>query len=112
MLTGRRAFEGTSQASLVGAILKDVPKPISGSPGLLPRSLERVVLTCLEKRPEDRWQTMRDLRRELTWQAESSHDAHDLDTSVPIAARWMDTVGGDRRRDRRGCRNYGPESST
>ena len=75
MLTGRRAFEATSQASLVGAILKDVPKPISGSPALLPRSLERVVMTCLEKRPEDRWQTMRDLRRELTWQAESSRDA-------------------------------------
>ena len=80
MLTGRRAFEGTSQASLVGAILKDVPKPISGPPALLPRSLERVVLTCLEKRPEDRWQTMRDLRRELKWQAESSHDAP---TSTP-----------------------------
>jgi len=71
MLTGRRAFESTSQASLVGAILKDVPKPISGSPGLS-GSLERVVLTCLEKRPEDRWQTMRDLRRELKWQAEPS----------------------------------------
>jgi serine/threonine protein kinase len=60
MLTGHRAFESTSQASLVGAILKDVPKPISGSPGFLSASLERVVLTCLEKRPEDRWQTMRD----------------------------------------------------
>ena len=75
MLTGRRAFESTSQASLVGAILKDVPKPISGSPALLSASLERVVLTCLEKRPEDRWQTMRDLRRELTWLAESPRDA-------------------------------------
>jgi serine/threonine protein kinase len=36
MLTGRRAFESTSQASLVGAILKDVPKPISDSPGPIP----------------------------------------------------------------------------
>ena len=81
MLTGRRAFESTSQASLVGAILKDVPKPISGSPALS-GSLERVVLTCLEKRPEDRWQTMRDLRRELKWQTESSHDAP---TSTPAS---------------------------
>jgi serine/threonine-protein kinase len=74
MLTGRRPFEGTSQASLLGAILKDVPKPIRASAPLVSESLERVVMTCLEKRPEDRWQTMRDLRRELAWQAESPRD--------------------------------------
>jgi serine/threonine protein kinase len=65
MLTGRRAFEGSSQASLIGAILKDVPKPIYGAQAVVPASLDRVVMTCLEKRPEDRWQTMRDLRRQL-----------------------------------------------
>jgi serine/threonine protein kinase/Tol biopolymer transport system component len=71
MLTGRRAFEGSSQASLIGAILKDVPKSIYGAQALVPASLDRVVMTCLEKRPEDRWQTMRDLRRQLIWIAES-----------------------------------------
>ncbi len=71
MLTGRRAFEGSSQASLIGSILKDAPKPISGVQAVVPSSLERVVMTCLEKRPEDRWQSMRDLRRELMWAAES-----------------------------------------
>ena len=71
MLTGRRAFEGRSQASLVGAILKDSPQPISSAQAPVPGSLERVVMTCLEKHPEERWQTMRDLRRELTWVAES-----------------------------------------
>ena len=90
MLTGRHAFEGTSQASLVGAILKDVPKPISGSPALLSGSLERVVMTCLEKRPEERWQTMRDLRRELTWLAESPRDATTATQASPSRrAGWL-----------------------
>ncbi len=90
MLTGRRAFEGTSQASLVGAILKDAPKPLSGAQALFPRALERVVTTCLEKRPEDRWQTMRDLRRELAWLAESPRDATPAAQASPSRrAGWL-----------------------
>ena len=75
MLTGRLAFEGSSQASLISAIVKDAPKPIFGLHTRVPGSLEPVVMTCLEKHPDDRWQTMRDLRRELRWVAESPPDS-------------------------------------
>ena len=65
MATGRKAFSGTSQASLIGSILRDEPRPISDVAPLTPASLDRIVRTCLAKDPEDRWQTARDVARQL-----------------------------------------------
>ena len=67
MVTGRRPFDGPSQASVIGAILKDAPAPLRDAETPIPRRLDRVMRTCLAKDPEDRWQTMRDLKRELGW---------------------------------------------
>jgi serine/threonine protein kinase len=72
MATGKKAFEGTSQASLIAAILKEQPKPFSQIQPLAPPSLERLVKTCLEKDPEDRWQSIHDVSSELRWISESS----------------------------------------
>jgi eukaryotic-like serine/threonine-protein kinase len=69
MLTGQKAFEGKTRASLLGAILKDEPAPVSKVRPIAPASLDRIVATCLAKDPEDRWQTARDLQRELKWVA-------------------------------------------
>jgi hypothetical protein len=69
MVTGRRAFEGRSQASLISAILKDDPPPPSSLQPLAPATLDRVVTKCLAKDPDDRWQTARDLLDELKWVA-------------------------------------------
>jgi eukaryotic-like serine/threonine-protein kinase len=74
MVTGRRAFQGESQASLIAAILEHEPAPISSLAGIAPMSLERIVKVCLAKDPDDRWQTARDLHRELKWFAESGTD--------------------------------------
>ncbi|HET9358827.1 MAG TPA: protein kinase, partial [Vicinamibacterales bacterium] len=71
MMTGRLAFEGKSRASLLGAILKDEPPPISSLNAAAPPELDRIVSTCLAKDPDDRWQTARDLLRELRWVSES-----------------------------------------
>ncbi len=65
MLTGRRAFDGTSAASVIGAILER-PAPIV-QPELLHRGVNRVIATCLAKNPEDRFQTARDLKRSIEW---------------------------------------------
>jgi len=65
MTTGRHAFTGASRASLIGAILRDDPAPVSRLQPLAPRSLDRVVSTCLAKDPEDRWQTARDVSLQL-----------------------------------------------
>ncbi len=61
MLTGRRPFGGASGAESVTAILRDEPPELSGLRGPVPPGLERVVFRCLEKRPQDRFQTMKDL---------------------------------------------------
>jgi len=67
MATGKRAFEGQSQASVIAAILERDPPPISSLQPLTPPALDRVVKICLEKDPDDRWQTASDLTRELKW---------------------------------------------
>ena len=66
LLTGRRAFEGADQASLIASVLKDDPTPPSAIvSGAVPMSVDHLVRTCLAKDPDDRWQTARDLKREL-----------------------------------------------
>ncbi|MGH9316914.1 MAG: protein kinase domain-containing protein, partial [Thermoanaerobaculia bacterium] len=72
MATGRKAFSGASQASLISAIMKEEPAPISTVEPASPAALERVVKTCLAKDPEDRWQSAADIKRELRWIAEGS----------------------------------------
>jgi serine/threonine-protein kinase len=70
MATGRKAFVGKSQASVIGAILKDDPPPISTLQPMTPPPLDRVVKKCLAKEPEKRWQGASDLCDELKWIAE------------------------------------------
>ena len=65
MASGRRAFEGASQASLIGAIMNAAPRPLGEITPVLPPTLDRLVRQCLARDPEDRWQSARDLAREL-----------------------------------------------
>jgi len=72
MATGRKAFSGASQASLISAILKEEPQPISQVEPLAPPALDRLVRTCLAKDPEERWQNAGDVARELKWITQGS----------------------------------------
>ena len=65
MLTGRRAFEGKSQASLISAIMKDDPPVMSTLQPMLPPALDHVVKTCLAKEPDKRWQSAGDVERQF-----------------------------------------------
>jgi serine/threonine protein kinase/tetratricopeptide (TPR) repeat protein len=65
MVTGRPAFEGRTQASLIGAILHGNPPSLSSSGIDAPPGLDRLVRTCLEKDRSERWQSARDLKRRL-----------------------------------------------
>jgi Tol biopolymer transport system component len=67
MITGRRAFEGKSQASLIASILEKQPAPVAELQPLTPPALGRIVRTCLEKNPDDRFQTAHDLALQLEW---------------------------------------------
>jgi hypothetical protein len=78
MVCGRRPFAGDSRATLMAAIVAAEPPLPSSLQPQAPESLERVILRCLAKDPEDRWQTARDLAAELRWIAGSG--------SGPIAA--------------------------
>ncbi|MGH9254780.1 MAG: serine/threonine-protein kinase [Vicinamibacterales bacterium] len=70
MLTGRKAFEGKSHASLISSILKDEPPPIWTLQPLTPPVLDHIVKRCLAKEADDRWQAASDVMRELKWAAE------------------------------------------
>ena len=61
MLTGRRAFLRASRGETLAAILRDPPAEISPSEATVPPSLDRVVRRCLEKSPNERFQSARDL---------------------------------------------------
>jgi eukaryotic-like serine/threonine-protein kinase len=61
MITGRRAFDGPTAADTISAVLhRDPPEATRGSEPV-PAGLERIVRRCLEKDPDDRFQTARDL---------------------------------------------------
>ena len=65
MATGERPFKGDTSLSVLSAILKDTPKPITDiSPGL-PRELARYIRRCLSKDPDERYQSALDLRNDL-----------------------------------------------
>jgi serine/threonine protein kinase len=65
MATGQRPFKGRSSAELISAILRDTPRPIADLRVDLPGDLVRVVRRCLEKDPQCRLQTTRDVSNEL-----------------------------------------------
>jgi len=61
MLSGRKAFGGDSAVETMNAILHDDPVALVVTKGQMPPALERLVLHCLEKSPENRFQSMKDV---------------------------------------------------
>jgi serine/threonine protein kinase/Tol biopolymer transport system component len=78
MTAGKRPFSGKSQISLASSILESDPAPISTVKPQTPPAFDHVVTTCLQKNPEERYQTAHDIKLELQWIA--------ADKSSPIAA--------------------------
>ena len=75
MATGRRAFEGKSQISVMASILEKDPPPMSELVPMTPPGLERLVATCLKKDPEERLQSARDVKLHLEWINEAGSKA-------------------------------------
>lgn len=75
MATGKRAFDGKTQASVLAAILASEPAPISSVQPLAPASLDRVVKISLAKDRDERWQTAHDVKLQLQWIAEGGSQA-------------------------------------
>jgi Tol biopolymer transport system component len=70
MATGGKAFQGKSRTSLIAAIVSSHPPAISSVQPMSPPALDHVVRKCLEKDPDDRWQSARDVTAELLWISE------------------------------------------
>jgi serine/threonine protein kinase/Tol biopolymer transport system component len=84
MATGRKAFAGKSQASLIGAIMNAEPPPMAEITPLTPPALERLVRACLTKDPEERIQTAHDIRLQLEWIRDAGSQAG---VPAPVAAQ-------------------------
>jgi Tol biopolymer transport system component len=67
MTTGKKAFEGKSQASLIAAILEREPAGISTIEPMAPPALDHLVRACLAKDPDERVQTVHDVHLQLKW---------------------------------------------
>jgi serine/threonine protein kinase len=65
LLTGQRPFTGSSTAALMSAILRDTPRNVTAERPDVPEALARLIGYCLQKRPEDRIQTARQIHDEI-----------------------------------------------
>ena len=82
IITGRRAFQGDSNASRMAAVLREEPEPPSRFAADLPRDLERIIQRCLRKDPNRRFHTMQDVKAELEdMRAESESGASSPDAT-------------------------------
>ena len=90
MATGKKAFEGGSQASLISAIMKDDPPAMAELQPMTPSVLDRVIKKCLAKEPDSRWQSASDLHDELGWIAEGNFTIVNqlANASIPPVRGW------------------------
>jgi serine/threonine protein kinase/Tol biopolymer transport system component len=94
MVTGRRAFSGTTKISTLAAILTREPEPPSQVVPEFPRDLEKLILRCLRKSPGRRWQSMADLKvalEDLQEESDSRGVAEPVTSFAP--RRWTTVVG-------------------
>lgn len=75
MATGRRAFHGKNKTSLIASIVSGTPVPVSEIVPLAPPALNHIIRKCLEKDPDDRWQSIHDVADQLRWIAEAGSRA-------------------------------------
>jgi eukaryotic-like serine/threonine-protein kinase len=87
MVTGKRAFEGSSPASVIAAIVEREPLPMSALQPLTPRALDHIVQACLVKSPEERWSSAADLMMQLKWLAEAGSIAGNQKASTIARVR-------------------------
>ncbi len=91
MATGKKAFEGQSQAALLSAILTSEPPPVSTVRPMSPPALDRLVKVCLAKDPDARWQTAHDVGLQLQTISDGSPASPVAAVGAPARprARWL-----------------------
>ena len=101
MLAGQRAFSGPSAVETMHAILRSDPPELTSTARLkpgptintaaVPPALDRIVMRCLEKNPDERFQSARDIgfALEAISGAGSASAVHDVITDVKPPTRWL-----------------------
>lgn len=86
MISGKKAFLGSDQLTILASLARDQPRGLSTLVAELPEGLERIVYTALRKRPEDRWQSVSDLKQALISVNETllKERIHDDRTTEPL----------------------------
>jgi len=78
MLTGQLPFQGDHEQLVLYSLLNTNPEPITGLRSGVPLELERIVNKCLEKNPNERYQTAADLKADIL------HLKRELSTGVTV----------------------------
>jgi eukaryotic-like serine/threonine-protein kinase len=89
MLTGKRAFDGASPATIIAAI---VERPAPSISSMATPALDRLLQRCLAKDPDDRWQSARDLKAELAWMASASDTGKTAPATTGSSSQSIDSI--------------------
>jgi serine/threonine protein kinase len=87
MVTGRRAFAGENAISTLSSILRDEARPIAEVAPDVPPQIEQLVRRCLRKSPDDRWQSMHDVKAALTALKHESDSGQLYKPRIPAAVK-------------------------
>jgi len=94
MASGRRAFEGKTQLSVISAILHQDPARISSAQPSVPTSLDFVIRTCLTKDPDERFQSAHDVKLQLDWLSQSGGEASPPPSTALGSRRQIGVIVG------------------
>lgn len=89
MATGQRAFGGKSKLTVLSSILEKDPVPLSKLRPASTAALNHLVMTCLEKNPDERLQTAHDVKVQLKWIAEAGADAQKTAAHAASRTGWL-----------------------
>ncbi len=106
MISGTRAFRGDTAADTISAILKSDPPELTGLQGAVPPTLERIVHHCLEKAPDLRFQSARDIVFNLEALSTASATTS-LIAPAPPQRRRLGVIAASRGRRRADRRRWG-----
>ena len=84
-VTGLKAFEAETPARVLSAILRDEPARVSTLVPVTPAGLDELIHTCLAKDPNERWQGMGDVARQLRWLQSGLSSAKSGSMAKPVA---------------------------
>ncbi len=92
MATGQRAFDGKTKTSLIALIVSGEPRPLREMQPLTPPAFEHVVARCMNKDPEERWQSAQDIAEELRWAATTAAELPAQRSKRAVLLPWIVTA--------------------